>query len=313
MSTPSDLTTAAPSGRSNFKFPHPPLYEGARDGFKCENWLTSVTRFFVGAQVPLEQRTLHAVIFLSGNAATWWEGNHLSDDAPWSDFVTAFRQEFRPAGFYDHVRALLFSISMTSTVPDYISRTRRYLSILCLPGMSPDAREVLESAAKSCFLAGTPVGLRQMLQGLDIGRGSNMTIHELCSAAEQFDSVYNISPSAPVPPQQTFAASSLSAQANPMAMEIDNLRVELNALRRQLGSNGSGGFNNNNNGGFNNNNNRRLQRLTPEDRAKLMASNSCFRCRKQGHIARDCGRSLNNLSASESFPPDSGKAPSDQV
>ncbi|KAG9319087.1 hypothetical protein KVV02_006987 [Mortierella alpina] len=58
---------------STFRFPHPPFYEGARDGFKCDAWLTTVQRFFVGAKIATEEMTLHAIIFLTGTASLWWE------------------------------------------------------------------------------------------------------------------------------------------------------------------------------------------------------------------------------------------------
>ena len=32
----------------------------------------------------------------------------------------------------------------------------------------------------------------------------------------------------------------------------------------------------------------KLQKLTPEERAKLAKEGRCFRCRKQGHVSRDC-------------------------
>ena len=31
-----------------------------------------------------------------------------------------------------------------------------------------------------------------------------------------------------------------------------------------------------------------IEALTPNQRTKLMRSGSCFRCRKQGHMAQDC-------------------------
>ncbi|KAF9943656.1 hypothetical protein BGZ70_005658, partial [Mortierella alpina] len=76
--------------------PEPPLYEGARDGFKCEAWLTAVQLFFVRAKIAPAEKTLHAIIFLTGTASLWWEPHPLADDAPWFHFVEAFRTGFRP-------------------------------------------------------------------------------------------------------------------------------------------------------------------------------------------------------------------------
>lgn len=63
---------------------------------------------------------------------------------------------------------------------------------------------------------------------------------------------------------------------DPMAMELDNLRLELNAVRRQLQN-----HNQSRSSG-------QLPRLTNEDRERLRASGGCFRCRGPGHQARQC-------------------------
>jgi len=234
------MADSAPSGSSTFKFPRPELYQGERDGFKCTAWLTAVRRFFVGANIPTAQQTLHAVVFLTSSAALWWEGQALTDDAPFSQFERAFKDEFCPAGFDDHVRSLLFSIKLESTVADYIARLRRYMAVLSPANMSDDARLLLNNTAKTCFLNGCPEALRQMLQSLDIASGSQKTVHDLCAAAEQFDTIYHFSASSPttVPTGgQQFVAAQSNARSDPMAMEIDNLRVQLNALRQQIRSN----------------------------------------------------------------------------
>ncbi|KAF9991592.1 hypothetical protein BGZ79_004250, partial [Entomortierella chlamydospora] len=223
---------------SNFKFPHPAYYQGVRDGFLCNAWLTSIRRFFVGAQIAADKQTLHAVIFLAGAAALWWEGQPLTDDAPFDKFETAFKTEFCPAGFEAHVRSLLFCIRLETTVADYIARLRKYMAVLCPPNMSDSARTVLEETAKTCFLNGCPVDLRQMLQGLDIAAGGQKTVHELCAAAEGFDTIYNFttgSPAASLSGTQPFIAahSATATQRDPMAMEIDALRLQINALQQQ--------------------------------------------------------------------------------
>ena len=303
----SDIASPAAS-TSSFKFPRPDPYLGVRDGFQCLAWLTSLRRFFVGAKILDDQRTLHAVIFLSGSAALWWEGSGLQDTAPFSKFESAFKAEYCPAGFEDHVRSLLFSIRLETTVADYIARLRRYMAILCPPMMSDEARTVLEQTAKTCFLNGAPENLRQMLQSLDIASGSTKTIHDLCSAAEQFDSIYHFSvatPQSSTQRSQSFASAHSAAQPDPMAMEIDNLRIQLNVLRRQF----------NNLGSFRpRSSNQSLSRLDDAERSRLYQRGACFRCRQDGHQARDCpnrSRSFNSMSYGSSSSSLSGKAHSD--
>ena len=59
-----------------------------------------------------------------------------------------------------------------------------------------------------------------------------------------------------------------------------------------------------------------FKKLTPEERAQLTKEGRCFRCRLQGHMARDCPKNLNRNSNSnaretitENKATDSSKTP----
>ncbi|KAG0195152.1 hypothetical protein BGX28_002137, partial [Mortierella sp. GBA30] len=134
FSTPSTTTVVMPS---NFRMRPPTPYEGARDGFLCEAWLSSLRRFLVAANIPVEQRTLHAVMYLSGNAALWWEGMRLPDWTPIDEFVALFRAAFCPRNFLESVRSELLRITMTSSLSEYITRFRRYMAVL-----TPEMHEI---------------------------------------------------------------------------------------------------------------------------------------------------------------------------
>ncbi|KAF9342735.1 hypothetical protein BGX26_006963 [Mortierella sp. AD094] len=75
---------------------------------------------------------------------------------------------------------------------------------------------------------------------------------------------------------------------NPMTMDIDNLRIQINALQQQLRNRGSG-----HGSGF-----RTLPRPTDAQRARLRQRGACFRCRRDGHHVRDCQMPQNSLSVS---------------
>jgi zinc knuckle protein len=311
----------------SYRYPTPAPFNGVRDGFACEAWLTTVRRFFLGANIADASRTVTAIAYLGATGLLWWDGQYLPDSTAWPIFVEAFRTEFRPAGFYDHIRTLLYSIRMTSTVSEYVGRTRRYLAVLCTPEMHEEARKVMEDSAKTCFLQGAPLSLRQMLLSMGINRSVAPSIHELCQAAEQYDHVYNFTPDKGQVPStnrpdtsalQMAAATQLSADPN--AMEVDNLllhnietivrRVTLNALRQQppRSNNRPNNFRTNTR---QNNYRPPLRPLSDADRRNLMASGSCFRCRQQGHMASECR--VNAIEGGINTPTTSGNAPSDQV
>lgn len=295
---------------ATFRFPQPEHYKGERDGFKCEIWLTAIARFFKGARIPDDQRTLHAVIFLTGDATLWWDGNALGDDAPWDAFATAFRAAFQPAGFIDQVRNMLFEIQMTSTVSDYVARTRKYMSFLCPHDMSKEARIIMEQTTTTCFLKGTPKDLRQVLLTYRLNNPT-CTIHDLCNVAEQFDQIYEYSVRSPSSSSQaglnyTVASAQAAQQAN-MAMEIDNIGTTSMASLIKTVNNLSIQVNNlarNNNGG-------RLSKLTLAEKEQLIKDNKCFRCRKEGHRAINCRgpTRINNAEMTNESGSQSGNAP----
>ncbi|GJJ70619.1 hypothetical protein EMPS_02968 [Entomortierella parvispora] len=302
---------------ATFRFPQPEHYKGERDGFKCEIWLTAITRFFKGARIPDHERTLHAPIFLTDDATLWWEGNALSDEAPWDDFVKAFRAAFQPAGFIDQVRNMLFDIKMTSTVSDYVERTRKYMSFLCPHDMSPDSRLTLEQAATSCFLKGAPKDLRQVLLTYKLNN-PKCTIQDLCSVAEQFDQIYEYKvrpPSSSSSAGLDYTAASANAIKDAsMAMDIDNITVAalvktINNLSIQVNNLSR----NNNRSRSGHHQDSSLKRLTPEDKQYLIKNNGCFRCRKinAGHYATSCPGpvSVNNMTSSNEGGSPSGNAP----
>ncbi|KAF9092399.1 hypothetical protein BGX27_001801, partial [Mortierella sp. AM989] len=146
---------------STFKFPKPPTYDGTRDGFVLLAWLSALHRFFKGAHVAEDQKTLHAVVFLVGTASLWWEGMGWSDETSYDKFEKALVDEFIPTGFLDHVRHLLVTIQFKTDLPDYVSLVRKYMNILCTGSMLEGARQELEKTARAAFLQGCPEDLRR--------------------------------------------------------------------------------------------------------------------------------------------------------
>lgn len=293
----------------------PAPYEGQRDGFLCEAWLASLRRFLIAANIPVDQRTLHSVMYLTGTAALWWEGLRLPDCTPIDNFVALFRGAFCPRNFLESVRSELLRITMTSTLGEYVTRFRRYMAVL-----TPDdsnGTDSLNSLGRSAFISGLPDDLKRNLYAqLDLNTAPLDTV---INVAEYFDSLNPVRtsahPPAHAPSSHWPATSALSTPTapignalprDPMAMELDNLRLELNAVRRQL---------------QNRNQSRsstQLPRLSSEEREHLRITGGCFRCRGAGHYARECGTRpvpVNNahVGTSSAGSSSSGKASSGQV
>ena len=260
---------------SSFKLPTPPLFEGQRDGFICEAWLQTLRRFLIGAAIPVEQCTLHAILFLTGNASLWWDGLCLPDSTHIDVFVARFRHAFRPFNFLEIVRDRLLSLTMTSTMDAYVSQFRQLVSFLhSETDGSIDAGT--QGLAHTVFLNGLPPVVHHHLQTtLDVEVSA---IDVLISKAEYFGMSHLAAQS---PASSAFSAPTVgpslwhnnptAASPGPqsdytsMAMEIDNLRLEINALKSRATIS------------------KPKSSLTDSERSFLIANGGCFRCRKIGH------------------------------
>ncbi|KAG0244256.1 hypothetical protein BG011_003000, partial [Mortierella polycephala] len=225
FSAPTTTTIVMPS---NYRMRPPMPYEGQRDGFLCEAWLASLRRFLIAANIPVDQRTLHSVMYLAGTAALWWEGLRRPDSTHIDVFVALFRGAFCPRNFLESVRSELLRITMTSTLGEYVTRFRRYMAVL-----TPDdsnATDSLNSLGRSAFIAGLPDDLKRNLYAqLDL---NTTPIDTVINVAEYFDSLTSSRISAPAPapsPSSLWPATSASHSStapvtaphrDPMAMEL---------------------------------------------------------------------------------------------
>jgi len=131
--------------------------------------------------------------------------------------------------------------------------------------------------------------LNELLRALQVT--STLNVYGLFSAAEQYDQVYHFKSDS-----LSYAGSLSSAtqssvvvaqiqSINPMAMELDNLRLEINALRSAIKGTGA------------------LAPLTSAERQQLRLRGACYKCRQDGHMVRECPVcSLNNLSVTVGAP-----------
>lgn len=285
----------------------PESYEGERDGFKCEAWLATLRRYLIGAHVPVAERTLHSVMLLKGPAALWWEGLRLPDDTHIDIFVSSFREAFRPRNFIESVRAELLRIKMTSTLAEYVTRFRRLIAVLTPEGAG-GLNVAVEEFGRTVFMQGlTPELHRMIFANMQLATAN---IEDVINAAEYYTNFIGTSSSSATP--------LAPPRHNPMAMDIDNIQVVVNAIMQAQQQHGYRPHNQQrprpSNNRYNNSNNRNnwapTPRLTSAERQRLIETGGCFRCRKSGHQAWE-GVCANFIQTNEGAP--SGNAPSGQA
>ncbi|KAG0301748.1 hypothetical protein BGZ99_003335 [Dissophora globulifera] len=295
-----DFTTSVvlPASTANYRYPNPDKFDGALDGFSALTWLTAVRRFLRVSNVAETFHTVVAISFLGTNAARWFNGCGLKDTCAFDLFEDKFKLRFIPKDFGNQVRARVASLRMSSTVENYVAEARDLLTVLLEQAADDSARREIESFVYISFIQGCPNALNELLRALQVT--TTLDIYGIFQAAGQYDQVYHFKPDSKSQVGSSLGLTQSSVVAaqlqsvNPMAMEIDNLRLEVNALRSQL--NGKG----------------KLAPLNAAERQRLQKRGACFKCRQDGHMARECPvRSLNHVAVPEDAPYlVSGNAPS---
>ncbi|KAF9579655.1 hypothetical protein BGW38_003997 [Lunasporangiospora selenospora] len=267
----------------------PEPYKGDIDAEGCLNFLDSYEEYYTIVQLSQDLWVPYIVLALMGDARSWWRTSGLTLSTPWEEFRKTFLLRFTPPNAVTVARNKIFAIRQgTMSVAAYSNEFRRYKRLI------PKLDE--ESA------------LHAYLNGLDPATGIQVRLKVPATLDEAVfqatilhailypDGIPNPGYPSQTPSQGTTPENSTK---DPMAMEVDNLRLEINALRRQFQGLGT------------------LPKLTDAERKRLMARGACFKCRKDGHRASECankngGRQINNLSAEEGSLPESGKASSDR-
>ncbi|KAF8923373.1 hypothetical protein BGZ58_003024 [Dissophora ornata] len=215
---------------TTIKFPKPHTFDGSRDGFIVLSWLNALHRYFDGTDIPDNKKTVYAISYLTGGAGLWWEGKGFGHKIPFDTFEREIISEYIPHDFMDHVSNLLVAIKMESTVTEYVARIRQYMNILCSADMHIAAREQLNKTTRSAFLHGCPTELRTLLKGIEISSQSSANLDQILSAAEQYDQLYHFKPESTSSTSIPTNIHPVPKILNPDAMEIDSLKLQLNAM-----------------------------------------------------------------------------------
>lgn len=233
----------------------PRAYTGSIDAEACLNFLDSYEEYYSILQLAAEQWVRWMVLNLDGDARSWWRTSELTIDTPWIEFRAAFTTRFTPPDSVNKARESLRKLKQgRNSVATYTAEFRRFLRLI--PNMDKDD------------------ALYVYLMGLELETSKQVRLRQpisLVAAITEATIVYSILfPDGP--PPALSQARMTPPPVDSMAMELDNLRLELNALRSAVNYRGTGA----------------LAPLTQVERQRLSETGGCFKCRQKGHMAREC-------------------------
>lgn len=233
----------------------PAPYAGEIDANACNNFIDNQKEYFTVINLGLSEWVQYTALNLVSDAKSWWRSSGLTIGSPWPQFEADFLAFHTPPNAIAAAQEALESLKQGKrTVAIYTHEFRRLLRRV--PTLDK----------------GT--ALHWFIKGLEPDTSKEV---KLCQCATLDDAIATATlihsilyPNGPV----------VAPKHNSMDMDIDNLHVAINNLTAQVNYLSQGS----NRG----NNAPRPPKLTPAEKAHLMANKGCFRCRKIGHMASNC-------------------------
>lgn len=264
----------------------PKPFQGNIDAEECLNFLDCQAAYYEAVLLPQTQWVTYTALMLEGSAQSWWRNSGLTKTTPWDEFQKAFLAYFTPPDTVNKARREIEQLQQGKTsIAAYTEKFRRLLRLI--PNL--DAESILFRYTQGLE---KDTKLQVLLRAPD-------TLDEAVVMATRIYGTFH--PSEPIPQP----SSPQHSPSNPVPMDLDNLRIMLNALGFQPRQQRQRRFNR-----------QPLDRLPDDERLRLYQRGACFKCRKDGHISRDCptkNRSFNNIDINEGSLSDnrSGNASSD--
>ena len=254
------------SHSTQLKPTRPTRYSGVKDYTTIENWIASVNSYFAltGAKPPQIYHYLNTNF--TDEAAIWFRYNYHEEQAmaiTWEDIRAALRNFFTPPNKDRRLHDEWAQLRQTTTVAEYVGRF--YKLGMQLPAM--ESEHLLDK-----FLRGLKPKTRMELELKD-----PRTLAEAIRLADRFDSIVY---------RKTVSLSPSAASHNSIEYESGGEPMQLDAMRIKPKTSPQTPT---------------LKKLTAEERTHLRNIGACFRCRKTGHISREC--------PSKSLKPPSGSSP----
>lgn len=298
----------------------PKAFTNERGGIHIDYWIGNMERYFraiQGTMTPREQVN-YAATYLHDAAGQWWD-TVSSTVTDWPSMQKKLLERYRPVSASQVARDQLDSFKQRGSVNNYSDIFRTLVNRI--DGMNAPA---LEETVVHAFIRGLHPTVK-----MEVHRENPLTLEKAMSSAQRaeqrlaqnFRNRTSFFPSSASSSSSSFAGARSSATESaignygsaPMELSAidagignesellmmyaaqDNPPVAFidNAVQSQLHQLQQSFANLNNRFQQRNGSARTKQRvpgLSKEDQQKLFAAGKCFKCREEGHIARNCSK-----------------------
>ncbi len=258
-----------------FKVRLPDTYGGERDAIKITNWTFAVFQYMSLADIPEQKQVLFASTLLTDEALSWFRYQFRDSTidtnpilANWPLFQSALREYFEPPNNQRRLRDFWAQAQQNTTVSQYVAQLKDIA--LQLPTIT--AEEFLDK-----FIRGLKPRTRSEVELRD-----PQNIKEAIRAADRFDAILGS--------RQSSRPSHNLQYHRPQYQVPYNQTTQHQRPRYQAPQNQAPQYQGHQSQGYQpmQLGSTNLTRLTPQDRECLRQQGLCFKCRKPGHMARDC-------------------------
>jgi len=254
----------------------PEKYNGNRDFQTIDNWIASVDSYFTltGAEPPAVYHYLNTIF--SGEAATWFRytyRNTTPDAVTWEQVKKDLREYFITPNHARHLRDQWAYARQTGSVLQY----HAYLAQLAM-----QIGGITDEVFIDKFIRGLKPNTRTELEFRD-----PKTIAEAVKWADTYNARYTKKDTSSYQP---YNSSSYQEDNRGEPMQLDLLRtnnddapssIQIDALNTKSQPS-------------------KFKKLSDAERVHLRSIGACFKCRKQGHMARECPSKAKNTSGNSS-------------
>ena len=258
-----------------------PTFDGNKKS-NAQEWIVEVQNYFQACNVTPIQQVPVAIQLLRSDAAIWWASLNITPQSiTWQEFKKQFADNYQPVASSETARTALYSLvhRRGTSVVDYIKQFRYYLSLMDANEMSEDMKifmfqRGLQYQTQNEVRIRNPSTLIQAMsyaQSAEIHRDNNkIPYNPPRNNSSQFNSYR--------PPINQFRSSNSYRSNEAVPMELGNVSVEeqdyvpedqdnqLNAMHQQF----------------------RVPNLSKQAYDQCRQQNTCFKCKRTGHIAREC-------------------------